>query len=64
MSTPPVIVEIDKDPKTDDYWKALLELTKQETVPNIFIHGKHVGGCDDVHALHSQGKLVPMLEGK
>ncbi|MDP3548018.1 glutaredoxin 3 [Phreatobacter sp. HK31-P] len=31
------------------------------TVPQIFIGGRHVGGCDDIHALDSAGKLDPML---
>jgi glutaredoxin 3 len=25
---------------------ALVEISKQHTVPNIFIKGKHLGGCD------------------
>jgi glutaredoxin len=25
---------------------ALVEISKQRTVPNIFIKGKHLGGCD------------------
>ena len=31
------------------------------TVPQIFIGGKHVGGCDDLHALERAGKLDAML---
>ncbi|MDO4681770.1 MAG: glutaredoxin 3 [Lautropia sp.] len=31
------------------------------TVPQIFIDGHHVGGCDDLHALDGAGKLLPML---
>jgi glutaredoxin 3 len=27
-----------------DIQSALLELTGQKTVPNVFIHGKHLGG--------------------
>ena len=33
----------------------------RSTVPQIFIGGRHVGGCDDIHALDSAGKLDPML---
>ncbi|MBA43344.1 MAG: glutaredoxin 3 [Magnetococcales bacterium] len=32
------------------------------TVPQIFVNGKHLGGCDDVYALHDQGKLEPLLK--
>jgi glutaredoxin 3 len=31
------------------------------TVPQIFIDNVHVGGCDDLYALESAGKLDPML---
>jgi glutaredoxin 3 len=31
------------------------------TVPQIFIDGEHVGGCDDIHALDAQGKLDALL---
>ncbi|SEM89667.1 glutaredoxin 3 [Pseudorhodobacter antarcticus] len=33
------------------------------TVPQIFIGSTHVGGCDDLHALESAGKLDAMLAG-
>lgn len=31
------------------------------TVPQIFIDGQHVGGCDDLYALDRQGKLEQLL---
>jgi glutaredoxin 3 len=31
------------------------------TVPQIFIDGHHVGGCDDLHDLDAAGRLDPML---
>ncbi len=31
------------------------------TVPQIFIGGTHVGGCDDLHALDYDHALDPML---
>ena len=31
------------------------------TVPQIFINGRHVGGCDDLHALDAAGELDPLL---
>jgi len=33
----------------------------RQTVPQIFIGGTHVGGCDDLYALDSAGKLDPLL---
>jgi glutaredoxin 3 len=34
----------------------------RHTVPQIFIDGKHVGGCDDLHDLDDQGKLDLLLQ--
>jgi glutaredoxin 3 len=31
------------------------------TVPQIFIDGKHIGGCDDLMGLDRTGKLDPLL---
>lgn len=33
------------------------------TVPQIFIGGQHVGGCDDLHALDHAGRLDALLAG-
>ncbi len=35
----------------------------RSTVPQIFINGTHVGGCDDLHALNDAGKLDTLLAG-
>ncbi|WP_368185524.1 glutaredoxin 3 [Aestuariibius sp. HNIBRBA575] len=31
------------------------------TVPQIFINGQHIGGCDDLYDLERAGKLDPLL---
>ncbi|AVL70242.1 Glutaredoxin-3 [Oligella urethralis] len=31
------------------------------TVPQIFINGQHIGGCDDLQALEREGKLAELL---
>ena len=33
----------------------------RNTFPQIFIDGKHIGGCDDLMALGRQGGLDPLL---
>ena len=33
----------------------------RSTVPQIFIGGNHVGGCDDIYALEEAGRLDPLL---
>ena len=32
------------------------------SVPQIFIDEKHVGGCDELYALESEGQLDPLLK--
>lgn len=39
----------------------LVDVTGQYTVPQIFINGQSVGGCDDIHDLDRQGRLDPLL---
>lgn len=33
----------------------------RRSLPQIFIDDRHIGGCDDIHALDSQGELDPLL---
>jgi glutaredoxin 3 len=33
------------------------------TVPQIFINDQHIGGCDDLFALHGQDKLTSLMTG-
>lgn len=35
----------------------------RETVPQIFIAGRHIGGSDDLAALDAEGGLDPLLDG-
>ncbi|OKH21224.1 glutaredoxin 3 [Hydrococcus rivularis NIES-593] len=35
----------------------------RRSLPQIFIDNRHVGGCDDLYALESQGQLDPLLQG-
>ena len=35
----------------------------KKSVPQIFIGGRHVGGCDDLHALDRAGELDALLKG-
>ncbi len=33
----------------------------RRSVPQTFINGQHVGGCDDLHALERSGELSTLL---
>ncbi|PIA32000.1 hypothetical protein AQUCO_04700109v1, partial [Aquilegia coerulea] len=39
-------IELDRESDGSEVQSALAELSGQRTVPNVFIGGKHVGGCD------------------
>lgn len=41
--------------------EVLKDVTKQGTVPNVFVNGEHVGGCDSTLAAFSNGKLAQMI---
>ncbi len=41
---------------------ALFEITKQRTVPNIFIAGQHIGGCDDLMSGLRKGTVKALLD--
>lgn len=55
------VLELDQLANGADVQAALLEKTGQRTVPNVFINGQHIGGCDDTLNLQAEGKLVPMV---
>ena len=45
----------------DPLWDALEQYTQWPTVPQIFINGEFVGGCDIVTELHERGELAKLL---
>ncbi|ETW86753.1 glutaredoxin [Heterobasidion irregulare TC 32-1] len=55
------VIELDERDDGDAIQAALLELTGQRTVPNVFINKKHVGGSDAVYALHAKDGVAPLL---
>ena len=41
----------------------MVQRSGRRSVPQIWIGERHVGGCDDLHALEREGRLDPLLEG-
>ncbi len=41
----------------DPLWDALEDYTKWPTVPQIFINGEFIGGCDIVTEMYERGEL-------
>ena len=52
-------VRVDRDPVARI---AMIERTGRRTVPQIFIAGAHIGGCDDLIELDQRGRLLPLLQ--
>ena len=54
-------VRIDLDPAERE---KMMARTRRTSVPQIFVGDVHVGGYDDMMALHRAGKLEPLLAGE
>ena len=54
-------VRIDLDPAERE---KMVAKTRRTSVPQIFVGDVHVGGYDDMMALHRAGKLLPLLDGQ
>jgi glutaredoxin 3 len=39
----------------------MMQKSGRRTVPQIWIGGRHIGGCDDLYELERAGKLDPLL---
>ncbi|MBS0640741.1 MAG: glutaredoxin 3 [Proteobacteria bacterium] len=53
--------EIPAQPGSVEREEAFSRSGGRTSVPQIFIDGKHIGGCDDMLALDRAGRLDPML---
>lgn len=53
------VLDVDREPRL---WDEIARRTGRDTVPQIFIDDRHVGGCDDLFALERRGKLDPLLK--
>ncbi len=53
-------IYVDRDPS--QFETMLQRSMGRRTVPQIFIDDFHVGGYDDLMALHRAGKLEPLLQ--
>lgn len=62
LNVPAVVLELDTmGPQGNEVQDALQPITGRRTVPQVFVGGKFIGGCDDTMALHNAGKLKPLL---
>lgn len=62
LGVEPLVIELDElGPQGPQLQKVLERLTGQHTVPNVFIGGKHIGGCTDTVKLYRKGELEQLL---
>ena len=48
----------------DAYRAALGEITQWPTIPQIFVNGEFIGGCDILIEMYHQGELQKLLESE
>lgn len=53
---------IDEEPNGEEEYSKLKEKTEHNTVPQIFINDKFIGGCDDLFELHESKELDSLLK--
>lgn len=61
MSQPYTVIELDQREDGEAVQAALLDMTQQRTVPNVFVNGQHLGGNDDAQQAARSGKLAELL---
>ena len=42
-------------------WAAVKEFSEWPTIPQIYVGGEFVGGCDIVREMHTKGELEPVM---
>jgi glutaredoxin 3 len=62
LGVTPKIIELDEVEGGSEIQDALASFSGQRTVPNVFIHGEHLGGNDDTQKALKSGKLKEMLK--
>ena len=52
-------VDVLADPEV---WLGVKEFSEWPTIPQVYVGGQFVGGCDIVRELHEKGELQPLVE--
>ena len=59
LSVPYNEVRIDLDPEKR---REMMEISRRQTVPQVFVGDRHIGGCDDTREALRSGQLKIWLE--
>ena len=52
-------VNVLEDPEK---WQAVKVFSDWPTIPQIYINGQFIGGCDIIREMHDNGELKPLME--
>ena len=61
IGVPFVDVNILADPEKRE---AIKRFSDWPTIPQLYVHGEFVGGCDIMREMHAKGELAPIIEKK
>ena len=50
--------------ETDELREGIKEFTDWPTIPQLYVKGEFIGGCDIVLEMHKSGELAQLLESK
>jgi monothiol glutaredoxin len=59
VGKPYAAVNVLADPEK---WEAVKVFSSWPTIPQLYINGEFVGGCDITLEMHQKGDLVPLIE--
>ena len=61
IAQPYGVMELDLDENGPQIQESLAAKTNLKSVPQVFVKGNFIGGCDDTHAAFEAGKLRDLL---
>ncbi|GBF91717.1 glutaredoxin-C4 [Raphidocelis subcapitata] len=61
LKVPALVIELDQTADGPDVQASMMDVVGRRSVPQVFIGGNHVGGCDDTVAAYEAGKLKDLL---
>ncbi|KIK98487.1 hypothetical protein PAXRUDRAFT_823847 [Paxillus rubicundulus Ve08.2h10] len=62
LSPAPTIIEVDLRADSSHIKTLLTRLTDRSTFPNVILHGRSLGGSDELVRMHEEGQLGDVLE--
>lgn len=62
LSPAPKIIEVDLRADSSHIKTLLMRLTNRSTFPNVILHGRSLGGSDELVRMHEEGQLREILE--